>query len=146
MASTTNMPFDSTSHPEARTGAHDIMDGSGMHNTPYHTVIHGNVWPGMILDDDYVVTECYEESPDNDSPTFRWFCEPVATPVPRRQSGEPAEPAPEASEPPLARIAFEQPMTRISAAEAERIAAAVWAECEARSRRLEEMTGIPHPH
>ena len=173
------------SHPGERTGAHDIMDGSAVHDTPYHTVIHGTVWPGMILDNAYVVTECYEE---DGSDTFRWFCEPVATPVPRRQSGEPGTPAPEACEPPLARTfrllsdigregthSFSvhpshyhgsqgplrnglggldaaiiaqgtQARRSILAAEAERIVAVAEAESAAQNRRLEEMTGIPHPH
>ncbi len=96
-----------TSHPEARCGHHDIMDGSPGHDLDdptdiiYHTAVTGIVWPGMVIDDAYVVTECYEEYDIAGDPVYRWFCEPVATPVPRRQSGEPGTPAPSVvSEPP----------------------------------------------
>ena len=64
-------------HPNARAGAHDIMDGSSAHGTPYQTAVWGTVWPGMILDDDYIVTECYEEYDSDGTPTFRWFCKPI---------------------------------------------------------------------
>ena len=70
---------------DSRTGTHDIMDGSGRNEEPFHTLIRGTIWPGLIILNReegrgrlYVITECYEEDlSDEDYPTFRWDCQPL---------------------------------------------------------------------
>ena len=83
-ASTSANAATTIDHPDARTGIHDIMDGSAGHNLDdptdhiYHVSVSGTVWPGMVLHDNYVVTECYEEYTDEGGdPVFRWFCKPI---------------------------------------------------------------------